>query len=360
MAITDTTEPHDGERMRPAQGFALHAAVTSSIAVALTASAVALAFVLIKAQGIVLTVFGAIVIAEAVRPLVGRLSARVPRVAAIAIVFAVLLAAFAFVWWAALRELAPQFAAFGRAFPGYVSTVFHFVEHVKGQLPVQIVNAASQTANSPVGPILNALAGAGIGVFSFIGTMALALLLAIFWLDASDPLRAFVLTIVRKESRSEADTLFRDLGKQLAQYAVGTIVNGAIVAAASVAALLLLRAPYPLVLGALQGLLIALPYVGTLIGVLTVGAVVLGEQGPAHAAVAVAVISVIATVEGSFISPRIFKETLNLDPFSTTLAVAIGGTLFGTGGIVLAVPAAAVLQTLAVRVVAPAIRRAQR
>ena len=357
MTTTDTTEPRRGESVFPVQHFAFRAAVGSSIAVAFVASAGALVFVLVKAQAIVLTVFGAVVIAEAVRPLVDRLSARVPRVAAIAVVFAALLGIVILVWWVAVRELAPQFVAFGQAFPGYVSIVFHFIEHIRGELPVQIANV---TPTAPVGPVLNALAGAGISIFSFIGTIALALLLAVFWLDASGPLRAFILTMVRKERRSKTDALFRDLGKQLAEYAVGTIVNGTIVATASVAALFLLHAPYPMVLGVLQGLLVALPYVGTLIGVLTVGAVVLGAQGTAHAATAIAVISVIATVEGSFIAPRVFKEALNLDPFSTTLAVAIGGTLFGTGGVILAVPAVAVLQTLAVRVLAPAIRRAQR
>ena len=359
MTITDTPERRDGEVRVPMQRFALRTAVGAGIAVALAAGAVALLFVLVKAQAIVLTVFGAIVIAEAVRPIVGRLSARLPRSAAIAVVFATLLVIVVLLWWASLREIAPQFVALGRAFPAYLSMVFRFLEHVKGELPAQFVSAASQTANSPVGPVLNAVAGAGISIFSFVGTMALALLLAIFWLDASDPLRAFVLTMVPKGSRNEADALCRDLGKQLGEYVVGTIVNGAIVAIASIVALFLLHAPYPTVLGLLQGLLVALPYVGTLIGVLSVGVVVFSEQGAVHAGIAIAVISLIATVEGSFIAPRVFKETLNLDPFSTTLAVAIGGTLFGTGGVILAVPAAAVLQTLAVRVIAPAIQSAQ-
>jgi predicted PurR-regulated permease PerM len=40
------------------------------------------------------------------------------------------------------------------------------------------------------------------------------------------------------------------------------------------------------------------------------------------------------------------------------LATVVGGTLLGIGGAFLAVPAAAVLQVLIVRIVAPAIRRA--
>jgi predicted PurR-regulated permease PerM len=117
-----------------------------------------------------------------------------------------------------------------------------------------------------------------------------------------------------------------------------------------------LRTPYPIVLGLLQGLLVAIPYLGTLIGVLTVAIVVLAAQGWLSAVVAMASVALIASLEGSFIAPLVFKKRLDVDPLYTTLAIAIGGTLFGIGGVVLAVPAASVLRTLVVRVVAPAIR----
>ncbi len=117
-----------------------------------------------------------------------------------------------------------------------------------------------------------------------------------------------------------------------------------------------LGAPYALVLGLVQGLLVAIPYLGTLIAVLTVGGVVLAAQGWVRAAEAVVLISLMEGLEGSFISPLIFKKRLDVAPLSTVLATAIGGTLFGINGVVLAVPAAAIFQLIVLRLLAPAIR----
>jgi hypothetical protein len=53
---------------------------------------------------------------------------------------------------------------------------------------------------------------------------------------------------------------------------------------------------------------------------------------------------------------RFFKR-VNVDPLGCVVSSAVGATIFGIPGIVLAVPAASVIQTVVVRVVAPAIRR---
>jgi predicted PurR-regulated permease PerM len=99
------------------------------------------------------------------------------------------------------------------------------------------------------------------------------------------------------------------MGDQFGSYVSGTLVNGAIVAMASIVPLWFLRGPYPIVLGLLQGLLVSIPYLGTLIGVLTAGAVVFAAQGWLSAAVAMASIALVATLEGSFIAPLMFKKS---------------------------------------------------
>jgi len=166
----------------------------------------------------------------------------------------------------------------------------------------------------------------------------------------------FVLSIVPQEQRENALGLFREIGDKLGLYVIDTIVNGAMVALECTVLLALLGTPFPIVLGLLQGLLIAIPYLGTLIGVLTVGGVVLATQGWVRAAEAILLVSLAQTIQGTFISPLIFKKGMDLDPLFTVFAIAIGGALFGVFGIVLAVPAASIVQTVVVRVVAPEIR----
>ncbi len=315
------------------------------VGAAILAAAVATAFVLVKAYAIILALFGAVVVGEAARPLVDRLGARVPRTLAVALVFAGVLAAIGFAWGIPIRALAPQVIAFFQSLPKYLAD------------PRLHVLAGSSPNLSSIVPFAQDVLHAESNVVVLLSTLALVVLLAVFWLGSSDALRAFLLTLVQQNRRDELDSLFREMGSRMGTYVNGTIINGAIVAAGSVAVLVILRSPYPVVLGLMQGLLVAVPYVGTLIGVVTAGAVVLAAKGWPNAAAAIAALAVVATLEGSFIAPLVFKKSLNIDPLSTTLAIAISGALFGMGGVVLAVPAATVIQTIVVRVIAPAIRR---
>jgi predicted PurR-regulated permease PerM len=137
------------------------------------------------------------------------------------------------------------------------------------------------------------------------------------------------------------------MGGTLGLYASGVVVNGAIVALGSTTVLWFLHVPYPMILGLLQGLLVAVPYLGTLVAVVTAGGVVLAAQGWQRAAEAIALLSVMEGFEGSFISPLIFKKRLNLNPLTAVLATAAGGTVLGVMGVVLPIPAAAHTTALA-------------
>ena len=148
------------------------------------------------------------------------------------------------------------------------------------------------------------------------------------------------------------------MGGTLGLYAGGVAVNGAIVALGSTIVLWFLHAPYPMILGLLQGLLVAVPYLGTLVAVVTAGGVVLAAQGWQRAAEAIALLSLTEGFEGSFISPLIFKKRLNLNPLTTVLATAAGGAVLGVTGVVLAIPAAALAQTVLEGALEPALREA--
>ncbi|MGP6191834.1 MAG: AI-2E family transporter [Vulcanimicrobiaceae bacterium] len=349
------------ERSTASHGALSNAAAIAAVAAAVVAATVAICFTLVKAQGVVLAFFGAVVVAEAARPLVDRLSARIPRPLALATTFATIAAAIGLAWIIPVRALAPQAIALWRSLPGFLADVAAVLQQFLsgGKPPTGGFEWLVPMLGTSLVSFTRGLLDADAGIAAFISTLVLVLLLALFWLGSSDALRGFVLTLVRPSERDGADALFREMGGKLGLYVSGTLINGTIVALASMILLSWLRAPYPIVLGLVQGLLVAIPYLGTLIAVLTVGAVVLTAQGWTKAAEAVLLISLMEGFEGSFISPLIFKKGLDVDPLSTILATAIGGALFGINGVVLAVPAAAVLQTIAVRLLAPAIRSFQ-
>lgn len=307
----------------------------------------ALALVFVRAQAAVLALFGAVVIGEAMRPLVDRLSARMPRSAAIAIAFAALFIFVAALWLFPIRALIPQAEVLWKNVPAYATEI---------SARVSGLSRFSAGASSAIGPLIEDFLQMQAGVAGALSTLALMLVMSLFWLSASRTFMSFLLSVVPQAQRAKISSVFAEIGRNLGTCVTGLVVNGAIIAVAAIAVLMLLGTPNAPVLGVLQGLLIFIPYVGTLIGVLTVGGVVLVTHGPVPAVETMLALSLVHTIEGTFVSPLVFKKGVKLEPIVTIFAATAGGMLFGIFGIVLAIPAASAIQTVIVSAIAPALR----
>jgi len=341
------------------EGPSLRSTILRAIAITLVLGvAVALSFVLVQGQMIMLALFGAIVIGEAVRPIVDRLSSSIPRVAAIIVAFGIVFAALAAIWLLPIRALMPQLITLWNDLPVYAAQLASQLTEFsqRDSAHAAVVTNLEAGARASLGSLAEGFFRVQSGIGSALGTLGLTFVMAGFWLGSSATLATFVLSVVPPAQRENVSALGNEIGAKLGLYVTGTVVNGMMVAVECTALLALLRTPYPLIFGLLQGLLIAIPYLGTLIGVLVVGGVVLATQGWISAAAAVAAVSLAQMIQGTFIAPLIFKKGLDIDPLLTVLATALGGALFGVFGVVLAVPAASVIQTVVARVIAPAIR----
>jgi predicted PurR-regulated permease PerM len=286
------------------------------------------AFVLVRADLIVFALFGAIIVAESLRPTVEALSTRVPRELAVALVFAVAGAVLATLWLWPLSALVPQLRAVGTALTALVTTL----------LPR--VPAAAAPA------FLTTLFATQQAVAQGVGTLALVFVMALFWFGASAKLRSTVLGSLPATRRTPADRLFTGVSERLRLYVLGTLLNGSIVGGLSAVALATIHAPVPIALGALQGVLSGVPYLGPAAGVVIAGAVTYASQGPVRGAEVLALVAIVHSVAGTFVPPLIFGRRLSLDPLSVLIATAIGGTVFGVAGVLLAVPALAAAQTI--------------
>jgi predicted PurR-regulated permease PerM len=69
---------------------------------------------------------------------------------------------------------------------------------------------------------------------------------------------------------------------------------------------------------------------------------------------------VLGQVEGNWLAPRIMASQVELSPLSSILALLVGIALLGVVGALLAVPLAAGLRIILIRLVVPAIQKANR
>lgn len=106
--------------------------------------------------------------------------------------------------------------------------------------------------------------------------------------------------------------------------------------------------PYALLLGLIAGALSIVPFLGAILTIIP--AVVLAavsHQDWLHPVLAVVVFTVVQTIEGFVVSPKVMGDRVGLHPLTIIVAVLVGTTLLGgiLGG-VLAIPLTAALKVL--------------
>jgi predicted PurR-regulated permease PerM len=100
-----------------------------------------------------------------------------------------------------------------------------------------------------------------------------------------------------------------------------------------------LHMPNPLLWGAIALIVNFVPYVGPLVGMLTVGAVALATfNQPAAMLLPPLYYLVLASIEGNVITPLILGRTTELDPLAIFIWLLFWGWLWGVPGAIVAVP----------------------
>ena len=104
---------------------------------------------------------------------------------------------------------------------------------------------------------------------------------------------------------------------------------------------------FAVAIGVVSGLVSFVPYLGFVFGIALAGLTVALEPNPLwHLVGVVATFSIAQMIEGSILTPKLVGDRIGLHPVVVIFAVAAGGQLFGFFGILLALPAAAVLSVL--------------
>lgn len=143
--------------------------------------------------------------------------------------------------------------------------------------------------------------------------------------------------------RNPFSRLFDEVGRILESYVRGQLLIAIVMSVLYAIGFAVLRVPAWAGIAALSGLLNAIPYVGTALGlVLATGFTLADGGGVWRIAGVVAVFVVVQSVEGYYLTPKILGGRLSLHPMAVFLGLLIGGKLFGLLGIILAVPTIAV------------------
>jgi predicted PurR-regulated permease PerM len=150
--------------------------------------------------------------------------------------------------------------------------------------------------------------------------------------------------------RGQRDTVYRlahETDDVLGAFLRGQIMVMFALAAIYSFGLSLVGLKFAIAIGVVAGLVSFVPYLGFVFGIGLAGLTVALEPEPLLRLVGVvATFSIAQMIEGSFLTPKLVGDRIGLHPVIVIFSVAAGGQLFGFFGILLALPAAAVLSVL--------------
>ena len=162
-----------------------------------------------------------------------------------------------------------------------------------------------------------------------------------------DMIVAHIAAVIPESQRETIVGLVRESDEVLGAFLRGQVLVMIALAIIYSVGLSLVGVQFAIAIGVVAGLVSFVPYLGFFFGIVLAGLTVALEPNPLWNLVGVvATFSVGQLIEGSVLTPKLVGDRIGLHPVIIIFAVAAGGQLFGFFGILLALPAAAVLSVL--------------
>ena len=186
--------------------------------------------------------------------------------------------------------------------------------------------------------------------FSFVKTAFIGFAFSVYMLASKEVFRAQFSRVLYTFTSAKTHNRVRRIAHlsyySFSNYLSGYLVDSTIIGIICYIVMLIFGWPYPALISTIVGVFNMIPIFGPVIGTIP-SALLIFLINPWQALFFVIFIVILQQIDGNFICPRILGERIGIKPFWVMLAIVVGGSLFGIGGMVLSVPAFAVMYSLA-------------
>lgn len=344
----------DGTTHHPRSVITVRTLVAAALIVL---AVVGLVFLLGRVIDMLLVVLIAIVFAEGIRPVVRHLAGRgIPEPLGIVIVYVALLAVIAGLAALLVQPIVNEARSLASNFPTYQKDFLDFFNNLEKQFHFNV--NVSSAVGSWLGTAQQVLFSIGGTIFSVVINFFVVLVVGFMWLVTSERLKRFVVDLVPLRHQPLATDVIREIGFRTGGFLRAVAINGLAVGVVTALACWILGLPSPILLGLFSGLIAVIPVVGAVLGVVP-PTLIAFTISPVYPLVVLAVMLVIQLVDANTVVPIVMNRVVALPALAVVLALLVGGALAGVIGALLAVPVAAAIQVLTLRVLVPAIHNAQ-
>jgi predicted PurR-regulated permease PerM len=253
---------------------------------------------------------------------------------------------------AVLPQLGRDLERFAQAVPGVIARLEHelrlFAEargwsgllsgqDGSGDAASLLLQAAQKWSVQLAGDVFGNL-GRAVGLL-------LLPVLSFYLLAEREAVRSSALNFVPEDLRPQAERVLNAVDPALRAYVRGQSLVCLLMGALTAIVLHFIGYPLVLLLGVIVGLAEVIPFLGFWIAAAAI-ALEGYTRDPGTALIGLAAYVVINNLMGYLVTPRLLGREVKMHPFYVTVSVLGGGALLGATGVILALPAAAMVQAV--------------
>lgn len=320
---------------------------------------VALLWLLVSLEPILMPFFVSMILAYLGDPLADWLEARgVSRRLAVSLVFLLLTVVVVSALLILIPILGRQLGQLVESIPGILgwvqSTVVPRVQALTGidltpdinQMRDTIIENWRETGTFAANLLAQA-SRSGMALLGWIANLALIPVVTFYLLLDWDRLTASIHASLPRRWEPEIARLAKECDEVLAAFLRGQLVVMICLGIIYAVGLTLLGVRFGVLIGLLAGLASIVPYLGVIVGISVAAVVAFFQFGDLLPLLGVAgVFAVGQLVESTVLQPKLLGDRIGLHPVAVIFAVLAGGQLFGFTGVLLALPAAAMIMVV--------------
>lgn len=220
------------------------------------------------------------------------------------------------------------------------ASVLDFPANINTLIEQAIAGAASFSAD-----LARRILQVAFGFASSIVELVVVPVLAYYFLKDWSILKEKIISLFTVESRGKVRKIIEEMATVISAYIRGQVIISIIIGLFVFSGMYMLGVDYPLVLGLLAACTESIPIIGPIIG--SVPAIMLAYLiSPIVAFNVILFYVTVQLIENHIVVPNIMGHTIDLHPVIVIVSLLIGSQLWGIIGMMLAVPAAAILRVL--------------
>src|SRR3954468_2908091 len=318
--------------------------------VLVTAAIVAGLYLLYRLRSVVGLVLIAVFFALAIAPAVNWLDRhRVPRPLAILVVYLSIAAAIFGIGLVVVPPLVNGVNDLSDDLPGYVDdlrTNETFRDYDNKYDITDKLTEQAENLPSKLGDAAGTLRDVTVNVFSKFVQLFSILVITFLLLMDGHKILDFIYRQMSPQREARTRKVAKDISDAIAGYVFGNFVISIAAGIVTYVTLRIIDVPFALPLAILFAFFDLIPLIGATLGGILVGIVVALVSFPGGLIAWVVVLIVYQQIENNIIQPVIYGKTVQIHPLVVIIAALIGAALLAVLGVLVAIPAAAAVQSV--------------